>query len=219
MDHSGFSFLQAFNKRTVTQIERLIHNPIINILKHLNRIKRDALLGQSWKLSNQLFKVRSTCVIACPVMRLMVAVVREEVATVLRPFHIDFLLPLLYRLHIIIHCAKKESELRRLLLVSEYFSNIFKEVKVDFSKLVSEVHSSSDHYMVGFIVWSILFQTFECSLWIIFNIVKLSEELWENSSIWLLARPLAHSTRSIIQFMHYMSKDIVIALIRSIKSL
>lgn len=163
------------------------------------------------EISDYLLEMWPRCKVASPEMCHMIAVVREKVWSVDRPFKFGFPLSFLNSCEILIDSAVLEHKLFAKCVRPEDLSYVIEKLVVNMGKLPSEVHASCYHDVVSLIVLGIVLQTSEKNFWVIFYLCVLVEKLILHLHLNCEACPLIHTAGGIIELMHNVSEDRMVA--------
>jgi len=127
------------------------------------------------------------------------------------PLELSLLLLLEHSLEILIHRAVVEAEVLPVLMVAEDRGDIVEKFILHVSELPRKVHTCRDHDMIRAIVLRIVLETFEVGGRVQLDLLVVVEELVLNLRFDLEADPLVHATRRIVQLMHDMRENTMIA--------
>ena len=116
-----------------------------------------------------------------------------------------------HSLEILIHRAVVEAEVLPVLMVAEDRGDIVEKFILHVSELPRKVHTCRDHDMIRAIVLRIVLETFEVGGRVQLDLLVVVEELVLNLRFDLEADPLVHATRRIVQLMHDMRENTMIA--------
>ena len=141
----------------------------------------------------------------------METIVRKKVTSIDRPFKFQFFLFFHYCFEVIIDGAINEFKFPSIWRSLCNCSDVIKKIKVYICELPSKIHSSCYHDMVRFIMNRIGLKTPEKRFRLCSNnfchVLKMGLHLRFN----LVVCPLIHSTWSVIQLVHNMSEDTMLA--------
>jgi hypothetical protein len=127
------------------------------------------------------------------------------------PLELSLLLLLEHSLEILIHRAVVEAEVLPILMIAEDRGDIVEKFILHISELPREVHTCRDHDMIRAIVLRIVLETFEVRGRVQLDLLVVVEELVLNLRFDLEADPLVHATRSVVQLVHDMCENTMIA--------
>jgi hypothetical protein len=127
------------------------------------------------------------------------------------PLELNLLLLLEHSLEILIHRAVVEAEVLPILMIAEDRCDIVEIFILHICELPRKVHTCRDHDMIRAIVLRVVLETFELGGGVQLYLLVVVEKLVLNLRLDLEADPLVHTTRRVVQLVHDMCENTMIA--------